>query len=277
MEILQAAPKVLDVGFNLLSAAVGLFVVAMALRLAPTFTLNAHQQSMRVLAVAAVIIVASEFIGIAAALGGTSTFTDAAEELAELIAILAAAAVLYFLGRAEWDEVSPLRRSANVDALTGLSSRGFFERAASRRVEQARDSGAPLACILLDVDDFKFYNDTYGHRVGDEMLRCVARTLRESARADDLVARYGGEEFVLLVNSEVEGAIEIAERIRLAVRRRCAPGPESPPERPATVSLGVAPHSAVTRSLEHLVALADVEMYRSKRAGKNRISVFDEV
>ena len=238
-----AAPRVLEIGFDSLSAATGLFVMAMALRVASAFTLSAHRQAMRVLAAAALIVVASEVIGVTAALTGTSTFTDAAEEFAELVAILAAAVVLHYLGRVEREEISPLRRSADVDELTGLSSRSFFERAAGRRVEQARENGTPLACILLDVDDFKAYNDSHGHGAGDEILRCVARILRESARADDLVGRYGGEEFVLLMNGEVGVAREVAERIRQAVQISCVPQDRNSLERPTTVSLGVVPLS----------------------------------
>jgi diguanylate cyclase (GGDEF)-like protein len=173
----------------------------------------------------------------------------------------------------EREEISPLRRSADVDELTGLSSRSFFERAAGRRVEQARDDGAPLACILLDVDDFKAYNDSHGHGAGDEILRCVARILRESARADDLVGRYEGEEFVLLVNGEVGGAREVAERIRKAVQQVCVPEPGNSLERPTTVSLGVVPLSDETKSLDRLIAMADAEIYRSKKTGENRVSV----
>ena len=270
-----AAPRVLEIGFDSLSAAAGLFVVAMALRVASAFTLSAHRQAMRVLAAAAVIVVASEIIGVAAALTGPSTFTDAAEEFAELVAISAAAAVLHYLGRVEREEISPLRRSADVDELTGLSSRSFFERAAGRRVEQARSTGMPLACILLDVDDFKAYNDSHGHGAGDEILRCVARILRESARADDLVGRYGGEEFDLLMNGEVGVAREVAERIRQAVQTTCVPQDGNSLERPTTVSLRVVPLSEETKSLDRLIAMADVEMYRSKKTGKNRVSVLE--
>ena len=270
-----AAPRVLEIGFDSLSAATGLFVMAMALRVASAFTLSAHRQAMRVLAAAALIVVASEVIGVTAALTGTSTFTDAAEEFAELVAILAAAVVLHYLGRVEREEISPLRRSADVDELTGLSSRSFFERAAGRRVEQARENGTPLACILLDVDDFKAYNDSHGHGAGDEILRCVARILRESARADDLVGRYGGEEFVLLMNGEVGVAREVAERIRQAVQISCVPQDGNSLERPTTVSLGVVTLSEETKSLDRLIAMADVEMYRSKKTGKNRVSVFE--
>jgi diguanylate cyclase (GGDEF)-like protein len=172
------------------------------------------------------------------------------------------------------EEIQPLRRSANVDGLTGLGSRSFFERAARRRVEQAMKNGTPLSCVLLDVDDFKAYNDAHGHDAGDEILRGVAQVIRESARADDLIGRYGGEEFVLLVTDDAEGALEVAERIREAVRRDCVPSTGDPLERPITVSLGVVSLSEETWSLERLVAMADAEMYRSKKTGKDRVSVF---
>jgi diguanylate cyclase (GGDEF)-like protein len=274
MEEFFTAPKLMEIGFNTLTAAVGLFVVAVALRISSAFTLSAHRRAMRVLAGAAVVVVASQIIGVAATLTRPSTLTDAAEELAELVAVAAAAVVLRYLYRAELEEISRLRHSANVDGLTGVGSRSYFERAARRRVEQAMQNGTPLSCVLLDVDDFKAYNDSHGHDAGDEILRCVARIMRESARADDLIGRYGGEEFVLLANNDAEGVLEVAERIREAVERECVPAAENSLERPTTVSLGVASLSKEMRSLERLIAMADGEMYRSKKTGKNRVSVF---
>jgi two-component system cell cycle response regulator len=274
MEQFLTVPRLLEIGFDTLSAAAGLFVVATALRVASTFTLSAHRRAMRVLAVAAVVVVASEVVGVAAAFTRPSTLTDALEEFAEFVAVAAAAAVLHYLHRVEREEIQPLRRSANLDGLTGLGSRSYFERAARRRVEQAMENGTALSCVLLDVDDFKAYNDGHGHDAGDEILRCVARIMRESARADDLISRYGGEEFVVLVNNDAEGALEVAERIREAVERECVPAIEFPLERPITVSLGVVSLSDETKSLERLIAMADAQMYRSKKTGKNRVSVF---
>ena len=274
MDEFFSVPKLLEIGFNTLSAATALFVVATALRVASSFTLSAHRRAMQVLAAASVVVVASEVVGVGAALTRPSTLTDAAGEFAEFVAVAAAAAVLYYLYRVEREEIQPLRRSAEVDSLTGVGSRSFFERAARRRVEQAMKNGTPLSCVLLDVDDFKAYNDAYGHEAGDEVLRGVAKIIRESARADDLIGRYGGEEFVLLVNDDAEGALEVAERIREAVRRECVPATENPLERPITVSLGVVSLSEETWSLERLVAMADAEMYRSKKTGKDRVSVF---
>ena len=86
------------------------------------------------------------------------------------------------------------------------------------------------------MDDFKPYNDRYGHEARDEALRCVARVLRESARADDLAARYGGEEFVLLTSSDTEDAVEVAERVRRGVERECSPERDASLGRQITVS-----------------------------------------
>lgn len=277
MEGLLTAPRVLEVGFDLLSAAAGLFVVALALRLSPTFTLKAHRRTLRVVATAAGVIVVSELVGVTAALTGQSTFAEALEEFVELVAIAAVAAVLHYMSRAEREEISSLRRFADVDGLTGVSSRSFFDRAAARRIEQSRTTGAPLACLMLDVDDFKAYNDDYGHAAGDEVLRHVGRALRGCARADDLVSRYGGEEFVLLMAGDMEGAIDLAERIRQAVEKGSTPEDGDLLPHPVTVSVGVAPFvDKEMQSLERLVLVADTQMYRAKRAGKNRVSVFGD-
>lgn len=124
----------------------------------------------------------------------------------------------------------------------------------------------------MDIDDFKPYNDAFGHGVGDQALICIAEALRRSARADDIVARYGGEEFVLLMNGDLEAAT-LAERIRSVVERRCSPESESLVKRQLTISLGVASLVSGTVNLADLLRAADEEMYRAKRAGKNRVYV----
>ena len=167
-----------------------------------------------------------------------------------------------------------MRHSVNTDDLTGLSSRSYFQRAAARRIQLSQKSDMPLTCVVLDVDDFKAYNDSHGHEAGDRALSCVARVLGESVRADDLVARYGGEEFVMLVSGDVQSAVEIAERVRRRVACECVPEHDASLARPITVSLGVVPLTEETPTLERLVQAADAEMYRAKGAGKNRVSVF---
>ena len=159
-----------------------------------------------------------------------------------------------------------------MDHLTGLVSRSFFHRAAERRIELYKRNGLPLACAVLDVDNFKSYNDRYGHGSGDEALRCVGRVLREATRADDVVARYGGEEFVVLMGGSIEDAIEVAERVRHGVELASVTENETPLGSSVTVSVGVATLTEDVSSLEQLVEKADDELYRAKRAGKNRVA-----
>lgn len=139
-------------------------------------------------------------------------------------------------------------------------------------MELYKRNGLPLACAVLDVDDFKSYNDRYGHGNGDEALRCVGRVLRESTRADDVVSRYGGEEFVVLMGGNIEDAIEVAERVRQGVEHESVTENGILLGSVVTVSVGVAALTEDVSSLEQLVEKADDELYRAKRAGKNRVA-----
>jgi diguanylate cyclase (GGDEF)-like protein len=264
-------PQILEVSFGLLNAAVGIIVLLLALRLASVLTLAWHKRAMQVFVAAAILVVLSELAGVLGTFFRTSTLADMVEEFVELVAISSGGIALYLMSRAEREEISSLRRSANVDDLTGLSSRFFFRRAAARRIELSRANDLPLALIVLDIDEFKPYNDLYGHQAGDVALRCLADVLGTSARADDLVARYGGEEFVLLMSGDLEAALEVAERIRQRVERECAPEHDASLRRRITISLGVVPLTGDNPTLERLVEAADKEMYRAKRAGKNRV------
>src|SRR5829696_1785597 len=188
-------PHLLEVGFEVLSTAAGIIVILLALRIAPTLTLFAHRLAMQIFVIAAIVVVLSEVGGLVASLlRSMSTFADVAEDFAELLALCSVGLALYLMNRAEREEISALRRSANVDELTNLSSRSFFRRAAARRSKLSNKNDLPVTCLMVDIDDFKPYNDRYGHQAGDEALRCVARVLGEASRADDLTTRYGGEE-----------------------------------------------------------------------------------
>lgn len=189
-----------------------------------------------------------------------------------LVIVLVGMAVVT-LYRSEREEVTSLRRSADLDDLTVLPNRAFFRRAAERRFLLSRENGIPLACIVLDIDDFKPYNDEYTHAAGDQALVCVAEALRESIRADDIVARYGGEEFVIMMNGGSTAAAAVAERIRSEVEWHCSPENNTCIKRHITVSLGVAPLVLEMRTPDDLIAAAGEQMYRAKRAGKNRVSV----
>ncbi len=109
--------------------------------------------------------------------------------------VAAAACVIlsaHFVRRSQLKEVGPLRRSVDIDPLTALHNQAYFRKAASRRITQAREYDLPLSLAMLDIDDFKDYNDAFGHEAGNAVLRILAGVLRRSMRADDLVARYGG-------------------------------------------------------------------------------------
>jgi len=271
-------PHLLEVGFEVLSTAAGIIVILLALRIAPTLTLFAHRLAMQIFVIAAIVVVLSEVGGLVASLlRSMSTFADVAEDFAELLALCSVGLALYLMNRAEREEISALRRSANVDELTNLSSRSFFRRAAARRSELSNKNDLPVTCLMVDIDDFKPYNDRYGHQAGDEALRCVARVLGEASRADDLTTRYGGEESVLLMSSELEDAGEVAERIRERVERECSPEYDASLVRTITISLGVAPLTESVKTLDQLIRTADVEMYRAKQAGKNRVSIVGTV
>jgi diguanylate cyclase (GGDEF)-like protein/PAS domain S-box-containing protein len=161
-----------------------------------------------------------------------------------------------------------LEMLATVDGLTGLKNHRFFQEQLSIEFQQAHRTHQPLGLILVDVDHFKRYNDSFGHPEGDEVLRMVALILRRECRAHDIVARYGGEEFVLVLpETDEETAAEIAERIRRAIEQE--PWTKSP----ITASFGVASNGGRIRDANRLIAEADHALYSSKNNGRNCITV----
>lgn len=156
---------------------------------------------------------------------------------------------------------------AAVDELTGTKNRRRFREDLDLLYAQAQRLGAPLSLIMLDLDHFKEYNDTFGHPAGDEILQRLGATLRSSLRSHDVVARYGGEEFVVLLPATDEReAMEVAERLR----RSIASG--AWPRRQVTASLGVGTIGPRTSGASALVEQADRAMYQSKQAGRNRVT-----
>ncbi len=165
-----------------------------------------------------------------------------------------------------------------VDSLTGLANRRSFDQVFEREWRRARREHHPMTLIFVDVDNFKAYNDFYGHQQGDDCLRQLAGIMTEhSARAGDFAARYGGEEFVLLypgLGSEEAGVI--AQRILESVRTRAMPHARSSVAEYVTLSLGVAalePKAGVHEDRESLLRRADEAVYRAKRNGRNRFEV----
>ena len=272
MAITLSLQNILELTFNALTAATGIVVIILGLRITSQLTLSTHRRALWISFGAVALIVASNLATVWANFSRISTFKDVGGAVAEMVAVCSVGWAVRLLNRAEKEEVSPLRRKANTDGLTGLANREFFHRAAKRRMELYERNGLPLTCAILDVDDFKFYNDTYGHEGGDTVLRCLAGVLGECTRADDLVARYGGDEFVMLLGGSLEDAIKVAERVCGKVEFECVPREEATLGGSLTVSVGVASLGEDTATLQGLIRAADEELYRAKSAGKNRVA-----
>jgi diguanylate cyclase (GGDEF)-like protein len=163
-----------------------------------------------------------------------------------------------------------LRALATTDGLTGLANRRHFLALAERDVAQARRSGRSLALAIFDVDRFKAVNDTYGHHVGDDVLRALAATTLANVRAADTVGRYGGEEFAVLWH-DTDAADVAAERLRASVADLRVPSGDAVVR--VTISVGVAVGSGATLDLEALLRRADAAQYGAKQAGGDRVVV----
>ena len=167
-----------------------------------------------------------------------------------------------------------LERLATRDGLTGLANRRCFDDTLHAEWQRAQRHGQPLSLLMVDVDNFKQYNDCHGHQGGDQCLRTVAGAVASEMRSNDLVARYGGEEFaVILPNQSLKGAAIVAERIRQRVERLQLPRKRSDGAC-VTVSIGAATAlPGPGTQLGQLIHTADCALYRAKHLGRNRISL----
>lgn len=162
---------------------------------------------------------------------------------------------------------------AMTDALTGLLNRYGLQRALQREQAEARRYQRPLSCLLIDLDNFKYVNDTFGHAAGDSALQQIADILSKAVRGSDMVFRYGGEEFlVLLPETNLEGAAALAEKIRLAADAQLFGAGHI---FPLTLSAGVATLSE-HESGHDMIARADMALYHAKAQGRNRVEKADD-
>ena len=163
-----------------------------------------------------------------------------------------------------------LARKAMIDGLTGLFNRTYFDARLVAELAHSTRTGAPLSCIMLDVDRFKQINDTYGHPFGDEVLRGIAQILNENCRTEDTICRYGGEEFVILCpNTAAAATASLAERIRKSVE--AARFMRNGIDVHVTCSFGIA--DLRNPPPPGVVELADQALYRAKQEGRNRVVV----
>ena len=173
-----------------------------------------------------------------------------------------------------------LKINTDVDPLTQIANRRRFDDTMTLEIKKAKRTGTILSVLLLDIDHFKFYNDTYGHLEGDSCLKKVAAALSTSLkRPKDLAARWGGEEFAcLLPNTNAKGAQNVAEVLREAIQNLSIPHKSSPVNEVVTVSVGVVASNPMDEnSFDNLLKRADEALYQAKESGRNRIALWQEL
>lgn len=172
------------------------------------------------------------------------------------------------------NQMRMIERVGMIDALTEIPNRRSFDEKMQNEWTRCSREKAPLSLVMIDVDKFKVYNDTYGHPQGDALLKTVAKTIADTLkRPADMAARWGGEEFaVLLPNTPLDGAVLIAESIRQNIEAAVIPLEKGGKPTRVTASLGVAciiPHP--DNSLKELTSAADKLLYAAKQSGRNRV------
>lgn len=166
------------------------------------------------------------------------------------------------------------RSEARTDGLTGVNNRKAFDEILAEQIEQAKNSKSPLCLVIGDIDHFKAFNDTWGHRTGDQVLKLVASCLKSGVREGDFVARYGGEEFaVVMPASSLEGAEHVANRVREAVQaRELMKRSTGESLGRVTMSMGISIFHPGDNSAS-LIERADANLYVAKKSGRNRVVV----
>jgi len=165
------------------------------------------------------------------------------------------------------------KRLSVTDGLTNVYNLRYFQEELTREFSRSQRSEKPLSLILLDIDHFKRFNDTYGHQQGDTVLKELARVLQNNIRSCDVLARYGGEEFAIIMpETEREVCGMASERLRAAVEKHAVPGQEE--ELKVTISMGLSTTSSEdVASAAELISAADRALYRAKENGRNRVEM----
>jgi len=175
---------------------------------------------------------------------------------------------------AHLEKISAYSNFANFDGLTGLYTHRYFQEALAKEIARAQRLGYPISLMMIDIDRFKQYNDTFGHPQGDVALKAIAAVLKKSSRSYDLAARYGGEEMVLVLPQTLpHRALPIAERIRTTIAELPFRGATDAHRVQLTISVGVAGLPAHAKSQSELIERADQALYLAKEEGRNRVGV----
>ncbi|HCW53000.1 MAG TPA: diguanylate cyclase [Clostridium sp.] len=182
----------------------------------------------------------------------------------------------------EKEYIKYLEDIANIDGLTQLYNHRYFYGVLNEKIKSGNKNKTPVSMIFIDIDNFKHYNDLYGHQKGDYVLKKVGKIINKNIRESDIAARYGGEEFaVILSNTSEEDALKIAERLRVKIEEEHFEGEENQPNGKITASFGVSVYPDKAKNDIELIKSADDALYRAKFFYKNRVeaytSILDEI
>ncbi len=247
-----------------------------------SFRLSLQQKSARLFVAAALLFTIHEILFLIPEQTHTIRI---AHEILQTGFIACLCLAMTSIARSQKTELTDLYRLAEIDHLTNLQNLSAFRRLALQTLNHRNDDRRkaapdchPVAVLMIDIDSFKGYNDTYGHEEGNVALQAVAGVIRQTARREDIVGRYGGEEFIALLLLSAPEAVAMAERIRESIEAQCMPECNEALHRQVTASIGVALSTPEQcdlppdELLDQLVKVADYELYRAKRSGRNCIS-----
>lgn len=185
---------------------------------------------------------------------------------------------LGFYVKIEKEHIEKLEGMVNIDGLTEVFNHRYFHDALKEKIHSGEKSGKPVALVFIDIDYFKYYNDLYGHQMGDKVLKKIGVVLKNSTRKNDIVARYGGEEFaVIMADTPEEEALKIAERIRREIEKTYFEGEENQPNGKLTASIGISVYPDKAKNDLELINSADDALYRAKFFDKNRVEAYTSI
>jgi diguanylate cyclase (GGDEF)-like protein len=185
---------------------------------------------------------------------------------------------LGFYVKIEKEHIEKLEGMVNIDGLTQVFNHRYFHDALKEKISSGDKSNKPVVLVFLDIDYFKYYNDLYGHLMGDKVLKKIGVILKNSTRENDIVARYGGEEFaVIMPDTAEEEALKIAEVIRREIEKEYFDGEENQPNGKLTASIGISIYPDKAKNDLELINSADDALYRAKFFNKNRVEAYTSI